>query len=294
LSERRTALVTGASAGMGLATAIALLRDGFRVIMLCRDERRGREALAAALAAAGEGAAARAGSAAAPAAAELLLCDLADLADLRRAAASFLARGLPLDVLVNNAGVITMDRRETREGFELQFGVNHLAHFLLTSLLRDAIVAAPAGRVVVVSSGAHRIGRINLEDPNLKRGYSAFRAYSQSKLANVLFASELARALEGTRATANSCHPGAVATSMGVDRVTGFGGGITALLRPFFLTSEEGARTAVWLAASPEAAGLNGAYCYRCRPVPPSRLAQDSSLAAELWDLSERMTAGRG
>jgi retinol dehydrogenase-13 len=209
---------------------------------------------------------------------------------VRSAAASVLALGQPLDLLVNNAGVITMDRRETVDGFELQFGVNHLAHFLLTGLLLGAIVAAPAGRIVVVASGAHKAGRIRLDDPNLKRGYSAFRAYSQSKLANVLFASELARRLEGTRATANSCHPGAVATSMGVDRQTGFGGGITKMLRPFFLTSEEGARTALWLATSPEAAGLRGSYCYRCAPALPSRLARDPALAASLWRLSEELT----
>ncbi len=283
MRENGLALVTGANSGMGRATSTALLRAGYRVLMLCRDAARGLAALREATAASG----ARAGDA------ELLLCDLADLADVRLGAASVLARGVPLDLLVNNAGVITMDRRETKDGFELQFGVNHLAHFLLTSLLRDAIVAAPAGRVVVVASGAHKIGAINLADPNLRRGYSAFKAYSQSKLANVLFASELARRLEGTRATANSCHPGAVGTSMGVDRTTGFGSGIMKLLRPFFLTSEEGARTAIWLATSPDAAGLRGAYCYKCLPASPSKRARDPKLAADLWELSERLTRQR-
>lgn len=285
MSERGLALVTGANSGMGRATSAALLRSGYRVLMLCRDEARGGAALEAVVAeAGGPNAGARAS------AAELLLCDLASLADVRRAAAAVLARGQPLDLLVNNAGVITMDRRETKDGFELQFGVNHLAHFLLTGLLLDALVAAPSARIVVVASGAHKAGKIRLEDPNLARGYSAFKAYSQSKLANVLFAAELGRRLEGTRATANSCHPGAVATGMGVDRETGFGGGITRLLRPFFLTSEEGARTALWLATSTEAAGLRGDYCYRCRPVQPSRRARDPRLALDLWRLSERMT----
>jgi len=278
MTERGLALVTGASSGMGKATALGLLRSGYRVIMLCRDGARGQAALAELRAAAGSEAA------------ELLICDLADLDQVRSAAATVLSRGAPLDLLVNNAGVITLGRRETAQGFELQFGVNHLAHFLLTLLLREALMAAPAARIVVVSSGAHKIGRIHLEDINLRRGYTAWKAYAQSKLANVLFASELARSLEGTRARANSLHPGAVATSLGIDRASGFGAGLTRLLRPFFLTSEEGARTALWLATAPEAAGLNGSYCYRCRAVPPSKRAADQGMAAALWRLSREMT----
>ena len=246
--------------------------------MLCRDEGRGRAALEEAIAAS------------ASVSAELILCDLASLADVRRVAKDFLARSRPLDILVNTAGLMCLDRRETKDGFELQFGVNHLSHFLLTALLREALVEAHASRVVVVASGSHKTGRIHFDDPNLTRGYTPWKAYSQSKLANVLFASELARRLEGTRATANSLHPGAVATSMGVDRATGFGTAMTRLLRPFFLTAEEGARTAIWLATAPEAASLRGTYCYRCRPVDPSKRAQDQALARELWELSEKMT----
>jgi retinol dehydrogenase 14 len=276
------ALVTGASAGMGAATATGLLRSGYRVLMLCRSAERGRAALEAAVAASGSKAA------------ELLVCDLSDLAQVREAATAVLARGRPLDLLVNNAGVICLDRRETKDGFELQFGVNHLAHFLLTTLLLEPLKAAPAARLVVVSSGAHKIGRIHLEDPNLHRGYSAFKAYSQSKLANLLFAFELSRRLEDSTVSINALHPGAVATSMGVDRTTGFGSGITRLLRPFFLSSEEGARTALWLATSSEAAALRGTYCHKCRPAEPSKSARDPALAAGLWQLSEKMIEGAG
>jgi NAD(P)-dependent dehydrogenase (short-subunit alcohol dehydrogenase family) len=280
MDEKGLALVTGANSGMGKATSVALLRGGYRVLMLCRSAERGRAAVAEAIAASGSRAA------------ELLLCDLADLAQVRRAAAEVLARKQPLDILVDNAGVICLDRRESRQGFELQFAVNHLAHFLLTKLLLPALEASPAARVVVVSSGAHKGGRMHLDDPNLKRGYSAWKAYGQSKLANLLFAFELARKLEKTGVAVNALHPGAVASSFGVDRDTGLGAGVMKLLRPFFLTSEEGARTAIWLATSPEAAALRGTYCYKCRPAEPSKLAKDPLLAAELWTLSEKLTQG--
>jgi retinol dehydrogenase 14 len=181
-------------------------------------------------------------------------------------------------------------RLETEDGFELQLGVNHLGHFLLTDLLLDLLKEA-RGRIVVVASGAHKIGRIHWDDLQLRRGYSAFGAYAQSKLANVLFAKELSRRLEGSGVVANSLHPGAVATSMGVNRDTGFGGFATGILKPFFLTPEKGADTAVYLATSGEVADVSGRYFYRREQAVPSRRALDEEAAKRLWETSRELTA---
>lgn len=289
MDSKSYALVTGANSGMGRATSLALARAGHRVLMLVRSEARGREALEA-VRAAFEANPGKAGFAATEAF-DLFLCELGSLASVRAASATLHGRLDGLDILVDNAGVISPRRQLTTDGFELQFGVNHLGHFLLTSLLLD-LLERRRGRIVVVASGAHKVGRIHWDNLGLEKGYTAFGSYAQSKLANVLFARELARRL-GDTVSVNSCHPGAVATSMGVDRETGFGGFITGLLRPFFLSPEEGADTAVWLATSPEAAGQTGLYWHRRKPASISAAAADDGAAQRLWELSEHLTAQR-
>jgi NAD(P)-dependent dehydrogenase (short-subunit alcohol dehydrogenase family) len=278
--DSKIALVTGANSGMGRATSVALARAGYRVIMLCRSAERGKEAFEAVKAAVGSGAEKI----------ELELCDLANLASIRDFAARLHNKIGALHVLVNNAGVISPKRRETADGFELQLGVNHLGHFLLTNLVLDLVESA-RGRIVVVASGAHKAGRIHWDDLQLKKSYSVFGAYGQAKLANILFTRELARRLAGTGSTANCVHPGAVGTNMGVDRETGFGRTIMSLLRPFFLTPEQGADTAIYLATDPEVAGVNGQYFYRRKPAKTSQQAQDDEAAKRLWDLSAELTA---
>jgi NAD(P)-dependent dehydrogenase (short-subunit alcohol dehydrogenase family) len=287
MNDKKIALVTGANSGMGSATAVALARQGFRVIMLCRDEKRGGAALAAARAAASTG------MAGGRTELELAICDLGRAASVRRFAAELHSKIGSLDVLVNNAGVISPKRLETEDGFELQLGVNHLGHFLLTNLLLDLVVKAK-GRIVVVASGAHKIGRIHWDDLQLQKGYSAFGSYGQSKLANVLFARELSKRLMGTGVVVNSLHPGAVATSLGVNRRTGFGGFVTGILKPFFLTPEQGADTAIYLATSPEAAGVSGRYFYRRKSAKASTRAEDDEAAARLWKVSEELTSSAG
>ena len=289
MNRQKIALVTGANSGMGRATSAALARAGFRVIMLCRSEERGKAALEAVRTAASAG---NPAGAVAPEI-ELAICDLSSAAGIRLFAADLRSRIDSLDLLVNNAGVISPKRLETEDGFELQLGVNHLGHFLLTGLLLDLVEGA-RGRIVVVASGAHKIGRIHWDDLQLKKGYSAFGAYAQSKLANVLFARELSRRLAGSGVTVNSLHPGAVATSMGVDRATGFGGFATRLLKPFFLTPEQGADTAIYLATSGEVAGVTGEYFYRRKPASVSKRAGDDEAAKRLWDLSQKLTAAAG
>ncbi len=270
----KTALVTGANSGMGMATVEALSDAGARVVMLCRSEARGREALEKLTAGKDREI-------------QLMLCDLGDYESIRSFAAEFKKRFGKLDILVNNAGFISLDRQETREGVERQFGINHLGHFLLTTELLELM--GEGSRIVVVASGAHKAGKIHFDDINLTRGYNVVKAYGQSKLANVLFTRELARRLKDRRITVNCCHPGAVATNMGVNRETGFGKTITGLLKPFFQTPAEGARTAVFLAIDESVKEITGEYFYKCKIAKSSKRSHDMEAAARLWELSERM-----
>lgn len=277
VQSEKVMLVTGANAGMGLATTIALAKTGATVIMLCRDADRGAQALRQARQQAGHDHI------------FLTLADLADMATISQFSEKFHMQYKRLDVLVNNAGVIVPDRRETAQGLEMQFGVNHMGHFLLTRLLSDLLLATPGARVVVVSSGAHKVGRINFDDINLTRHYGVAKAYAQSKLANILFARELSRRWDRQDVAVNCCHPGAVATEMGVDRETGYGRSTTRLLKPFFQTPEKGAATAISLALTALGEKNEGAYFYKKHHARVSRRAADPELAACFWQFSEQL-----
>ena len=272
--QDKIAIVTGANSGMGMATAEALSDRGATVIMLCRSEERGREAVEKLTKEKDRKL-------------DLMICDLGDFASIRSFADRVKAKYPRIDILVNNAGFISLDRQETRDGVERQFGINHLGHFLLTTLLLDRM--GPGSRIVVVASGAHKVGKIYFNDINLRHGYNVVRAYSQSKLANVLFTRELAVRLKNRGITVNCCHPGAVATNMGVDRETGFGKTITGLLKPFFLTPSEGAGTAIFLATDDSVRHISGGYFYRCEIAKSSKRSKSRKLAKKLFDLSEKM-----
>ena len=271
-------LVTGGSAGMGKATATMLAREGAKVIILCRNKERGEIALENIKKESGNDNV------------EMMLCDLGSIKSIYAFAEEFKEKHKKLNVLVNNAGVIVPGRHETKDGFELQFGVNHLGHFLLTNLLLDSLEAGKPSRIVVVASGAHKVGKIYMDDVNLTRNYNVVRSYSQSKLANILFTYELSEKLKESGITVNCLHPGAVATQMGINRKTGFGKFITGLLKPFFQSPEQGASTAVYLAVSKEVEGVSGKYFYKSIPIKSSELSYDKELARKLWELSEKMT----
>lgn len=274
----KNVIVTGANSGMGMATVAALSDMGANVIMLCRSEKRGLTALETLEKTEGRSL-------------DLLCCDLSDFSSIKAFVKEYQSRYGHLDVLVNSAGFISLSRHETKEGLEQQFGVNHIGHFLLTMSLLGCM--SEGSRIVNVASGAHKTGKIHFDDINLTRHYSVVKAYSQSKLANVLFTRELARRLEPRKITVNCCHPGAVATNMGIDRETGFGKTVTGMLKPFFLTPEEGARTAVYLASSKEVADVTGQYFYKCSIAKSSKRSKDMELAKRLFELSEQIT-GRG
>ncbi|MEK3986921.1 SDR family oxidoreductase [Paenibacillus sp. FSL K6-3166] len=271
----KIALVTGANSGMGLATTVELARKGAKVIMVCRNRQRGEEALAAAK------------QKSHSEDIELMLCDLASLESIRSFAEEFTREYPILDILINNAGVVTIKRQLTKNGFEMDLGVNHLGHFLLTNLLLEPLKAAEQGRIVVVASGAYKIGALHYEDPTLARRFNPAKAYARSKLANILFTKELAARLQGTRVTVNCVHPGAVGTNIGVNRETGFGKSILKLLSYFFLTPEQGADTAIYLATEPDLQEVTGQYYYRRKNQELTPRAQNKQEAQRLWRWSQ-------
>jgi NAD(P)-dependent dehydrogenase (short-subunit alcohol dehydrogenase family) len=270
--------VTGATSGIGKEAALRLATLGATVILLARDAARGAAAKAQI-------------QAREPLArVEVMTADLSSLAQVRSLAADVLSGHGRLDVLVNNAGVISPHRQLTAEGLETTFAVNHLGPFLLTSLLRGLLMRSAPARVVTLSSAAHKQVRAIAWEDLPRGGRSGHgQAYPVSKLLNILFTSELARRLAGTGVTANCLHPGFVRTGLGRD-VTGVLGAVLPLILRLRPGPEAGARTPVYLASSPEVAGVTGGYFVNRRPAEPSALAKDGQAAARLWALSEDLT----
>ena len=270
-----TCLVTGATSGIGKETALRLASLGATMVIVARDAARG--------AAAGAEITGRVPLARV----EVMTADLSSLAQVRRLAGDVLGRHGRLDVLVNNAGVISPRRQLTADGLETTFATNHLGPFLLTSLLRGLLERSAPARVVTVSSAVHKqVGAIPWDD--LPRGAQSgqAQAYPVSKLLNILFTAELARRLAGSGVTANCLHPGFVRTSLGRD-VTGVLGTVLPMILRLRPGPEAGARTSVYLASSPEVAGVTGGYFVNCKPAEPGALAKDTQAAARLWALSE-------
>jgi NAD(P)-dependent dehydrogenase (short-subunit alcohol dehydrogenase family) len=274
----RTVLITGATRGIGFAASLALARLGARLILVGRH--RGR--LDAAIAAV------RRESRAEPVG---YLCDVSALASVRALAADVLRRHPAIHVLINNAGGAFKRRSLTVDGIERTFATNHLGPFLLTTLLLERVVASAPARIVTVTSIGHRDGTLDFDDLGFERGYWIMKAYRRSKLANVLFANELARRLTGTGVTSNSVHPGAVATHIWSGAPLWTKPYIALFLRPRFISAEAGSANVVRLAADPALEGVTGQYFEEDCPTPSSPLAQDASLARRLWGVSEALTA---
>jgi NAD(P)-dependent dehydrogenase (short-subunit alcohol dehydrogenase family) len=273
--EGKVCVVTGATSGIGKAAATAVARLGATVVLVGRDRRRTEAAVA------------EIGSvSASPPRAEI--ADLSSLEQVRGLAGR-LAGLERIDVLVNNAGLVLGERRMTPDGFEHVFALNHLAPFLLTSLLLPKLTASAPARVVTVTSDAHSAARLDLSDPNLERGWDSWRSYANSKLANILFTRELARRLDGTGVTANCAHPGVVRTGFGRHARPLLRLGIT-IARPFMASPDRGADSIVYLASSPDVAGQTGGYYVKRQRREPSAAARDDTAARELWEISEKMT----
>jgi NAD(P)-dependent dehydrogenase (short-subunit alcohol dehydrogenase family) len=281
----RTALVTGANSGLGLHTSLALARRGGRVLMACRNPAKAGEALD------------RVTTEVRGAKAELVQVDLASLDSVRAAADDVRSRTASLDILVDNAGVMAIPRAQTVDGFEMQLGTNHLGHFALTGLLLPLLLAATSPRVVVVSSDAHKIGRIRFDDLMGEKSYGRWSAYGQSKLANLLFMRELARRA-GDRLAAVGAHPGYAATNL----QSNYGNPVVDLFmkignRVIAQSDEAGAWPQLYAATMPDVKtadyfGPSGMFGLRGAPHrdTPTRAASDDETARRLWEVSEQLT----
>jgi len=275
--DGKVCLITGATSGIGKATAMELASMGASVVMVGRDRGRGEAAMA------------EIKEESSNASVDLMLADLSSQEEIRRLADEFKEAYQRLDVLINNAGVFRSKRITTADGMETTFAVNHLAYFLLTKLLLDVLEASAPSRIVNVSSGDHGNGTIDLDDLQGEKGYKGAKAYSQSKLATVLFTCELARRLDGTGVSANCLHPGVVGTNFG-SGVSGAFGVMVRALRPFMLSPAKGAETSIYLASSPEVEGLSGRYFVKKTEARSSDASHDERLARRLWEASAELT----
>jgi NAD(P)-dependent dehydrogenase (short-subunit alcohol dehydrogenase family) len=272
--QGKTVLITGATAGIGLKTAEALAAKGAALLVAGRDAAK-TERVAAALRGTG-------------ADATPFVADLSVQAEVRRLAEEVQAHTDRIDVLINNAGAVFAKRRESADGIELTFAVNHLAPFLLTNLLFDTLKASAPARVVTVASALHAQGSMNFEDLNYRQGWGPMKSYSRSKLANVMFAYELARRTAGTGLTSNALHPGLVGSHLGDNNKGLFGIGFR-LVKLFALSPEDGAKTSVHLASAPDVANDTGKYFGKSRVWASSEASHDETAWRRLWDVSAEM-----
>jgi len=269
----RTVLVTGGSGGIGRATALGLAAMGAH-LAICGRDRESTQGAAGEIRAAGGGRV------------EVFVADLSSQSQVRRLAGEVLQRCSRIEVLVNNVGGYWDTRHVTADGLERTFALNHLAPFLLTNLLWDRLTQSAPARVVTVSSNAQAQGRIDFDDLQGERSYSGARAYSQSKLANVLFTYELARRLPASSVTANALHPGLTRTAFGAEDPAGVQRRLVPLLRPFMQAPAQGAATSIHLASAPELAQVTGRYFANRKPKRSSKASYDQAAAARLWQVS--------
>jgi len=276
--QGKVCVVTGANRGLGKEVALVLAGRGARVIVVARNPERGEEAVA------------EISRTTSNHAVEFLVCDLASQASIRRAKEELTGRHPCLDVLVNNAAVMLSERRLTEDGYETMFATNHLGPFLLTNLLLPTLRASAPARVVDVSSGVQRLGRLDLDDPDAERGFSPLRTYATSKLVNMAFVVELARRMAGSGVTVSAVDPGAMRTGMSAS-ASGFIRLSNAVLRPFIAGPERVAQVTLRLATASDLEGVTGLYVDgKGKNTKPARAATDPAIGRSLWELSERMT----
>lgn len=274
----KIALVTGANSGIGKATALGLAQQGATLIMVCRDRARGEAAQHEIKTASGNDHV------------DLLLADLSSLTSIRELVTQFEQRYSQLHILINNAGVAMLKRRETVDGLEMTLAVNHLAPFLLTTLLLETIKKSAPARIVNVGSDAHETGFFDKDDLQSKKHYQFMRAYGQSKMALMFFSYKLADMLSGTGVTVNALHPGFVGTNIGVNNVGPLLGRVVKfIIARLGVSPEEGARTSLYLATSPEIVDVTGKYFVKCVPKQSHRLSYEKDLQEFAWNESVRL-----
>ncbi len=276
--QGKTVVVTGGTSGIGEVAAVNLAGQGARIVLIARDRARADATLARL-------------NAANPSAAHAVhLADLSVISDMKRVAAQIAAVEPRIDVLVNNAGAVFLSRQTSADGLEMTFATNHMAYFVVTNILLPNLKATPGARIVSTASDAHKAGRLDFDDLQSTRSYGSFRAYGTSKLCNILFTRELAKRLDGTGVTANCLHPGFVGTRFGQNNATNiFLKGLAGLIMAFGLRPEDGAKTIIHLASSPDVAAISGEYFYKCKVIDPTPAAQDDAAAKRLWDVSAQI-----
>ncbi len=273
----KTVVITGGTSGIGEITVEQLAQMGARIVLIARDKSRGEATLA------------RLHERAPGLAHTVHYADLRRIPEMKRVAAQIAESEPRIDILINNAGAMFGSRQLTEDGLEYTFALNHMAYFVVTEGLRERLQASAPARVINTSSGAHRGARLDFDDLQLVKDFSAMKAYSRSKLCNILFTRELSRRLHGTGVTANCLHPGFVATRFG-DQSGGLISRFIGLAKLFAISPGKGAETLVYLASSPEVAETTGAYFYKCRPITPSQAALDDRAAMLLWERSAALT----
>jgi len=276
--KNKTCIITGATSGMGLATAVSLAGMGAKLALIGRNSEKGEAVVKSII------------EKTQNPNIDFFKADLSSIADIKKLASVLKVRYPEINILINNAGAINPKKETTIDGFELTFAVNHLAYFLLTNLLLDNLKVAPKARIVSVASIASTYGKIYWDDLNFeKKKYEAFSAYAQSKLANIIFTYELANRLKGTNVTANCLHPGMVKTrfATGMNNYFGF---FWKLMNPLLITAEKGAETAIFLASSPEVEGISGKYFKERREIKSPKLSYNIESQKRLWEISEKLT----
>ena len=275
--KNKNVLITGATSGIGEATAIDLAKKGANIFFIARNNLKAQNLSDKIESISGKRS-------------KFFIADLASLKNIKDSALEFISLDIPLHVLLNNAGLINNNRKETVDGLEEVFSINHLAYFYLTYLLLDKLKEGTPSRIINVSSGAHAFVKgFNFDDVNSLKEYKPFKVYGYSKLANILFTKKLSQVLENENITVNCLHPGVVGTGFGQNNGV-FSKILFNLSKPFMRSSEKGAETSIYLCSSPDVSDVSGQYFYNCKIAKTTSWANKQEDADRLWDLSKELT----
>tara|TARA_Y100001936_G_scaffold51228_1_gene49809 strand:+ start:2128 stop:2979 length:852 start_codon:yes stop_codon:yes gene_type:complete len=275
--NNKNILITGATSGIGRESALALAKMGANITFIARNKLKAENLLTEI-------------NKISNGKNSFIIADLSSQKDIKIASDSYIDKNISLDILLNNAGLINFKRKETIDGFEETFAINHLAYFSLTNLLLDKIKESNSARIVNVSSAAHQfVKRMNFDDIQSEKSYRPFKVYGYTKLANILFTKKLSSILENTKVTVNCVHPGVVGTSFGQNNSNNLNKVLSFIARPFMITSEKGAETSIYLCSSPDVSNISGQYFYNCKVTKTSKWAQSKEDADRLWELSKEM-----
>ena len=272
-------LITGATSGIGKSAAISLSKMGGNIVFIARNEEKAEKLSKEIKSISGMNP-------------TFIIADLSSQKEIKKAADTYRKMDKSLDILLNNAGLINLKRRETIDGFEETFAVNHLAYFTLTNLLLDKIKESPFSRIINVSSGAHyAVKRMNFDDIQSINSYKPFKVYGYSKLANILFTKKLSEILKNENVTVNCLHPGVVATGFASQNNSRFQKFIFSMAKPFMRTSDNGAKTSIYLCSSEDVSDISGEYFYNSKITKTSKGAKNIDDADRLWNMSLKLTS---